>query len=253
MADYRNCSAGRLLWILEQCKAKHEQDRKAGRDSGLFTTWKTLFSMPDDTGDWYVLNSLAQFARLPYLVLSERSRFPENKFTERHFSWMKEVMQVCSAISAGATLSQFISPMKEVSFAMLEVCAHEYSHAHPERKIDEAELTVFREEVATLLDLVTKSDLPGDLKSFLWNQFWNIQSALDNYPICGILPVQESVQSYFGGLLLSRKKYDQIKEQEALCLKTESFLSRLVLALNLTDYGYKMVTTGTELFAKLLN
>lgn len=233
-----NNSAERLLIILRECKERRKKE--AGKR--LFDVWRSMFQMLPNSQDWYVMDSLALFSRLPLQIIEEAKRFGEGQLPkEIYLDWQSDLMNVCSSIAVTAVLQQFIDPISEVSLKSLAACAHQFSLRYPEKVVQEQDISTLRQEVSMLQSAILSADMPSELQRYLLDHIGLIQTALDHYPIIGSSGLKTAVDACIGSVLTSNDLYNQ-SMKEADGQGFWKLAERIALIVQYSEYGYKLLT-----------
>jgi hypothetical protein len=239
-----NNPAARLHNILKECKERNKKDG----NKPLFVVWRSMFSIPDDKPDWYVLNSLALFARLPYQTLEIARRFTSEELPEdTYLDWKDDLLKACSTISSSALLAHFITPVSDVSLKSLQACAHIFSQRYPEKVIAEKDIAELNQKVTELQAELDASDIPDNLKQYLYDHIFLIQTALDHYPIMGSVGLKDAIDSCLGAGFTSTEIVQQTGKTD-VGKRYWEFLSRGAMLIQYSETGIKLLAKASELF-----
>jgi hypothetical protein len=201
----RRDPAGRLFDFLDTGK----KVRDAGRPAHEVLAGLLKVEPPDSVP--LLHRRFAKLAALPGLIERQLRALPGFE-EELHLRWKEQVDPALRHFNLQAGWQEFTNKIEVTSIRDLQWCSEKLSTACAEPLIDEAELATLREDVASLLEETQASALQEGFRDFAVSHLTRILEAIDDYPIAGVQPVREAVQSVVGGLVFEHAKGTRVRE-----------------------------------------
>lgn len=99
------------------------------------------------------------------------------------------------------TLAQMKTSFTAEVLHSLEHCHDRLRREAPDSALNQRELESILTEVQTLMTNVLESELPPEIRSFLLEKLDSLERAMSMYSVTGIKPVEDAVDSIFGGTI----------------------------------------------------
>lgn len=228
MNDQTN-SATRLLSILRNAQGKSENTR-------IHEVWANVLKpqFGEETGDLHYW--LFELRRLVSTVEEEISSVPRinQDLYLRPFSSIRSALEKTNLDAPWRDVKQHLN---ETVMTGLEHCAELLSRERPEPVIPQGELSDLFSKTNALIDDITSSALPTDLKSFLVGCLERIRKAILLYRIHGASALREAFETTIGAAILQKNLSDLEGSDDEQTTKNRfqeilSILSRVLVTAN---------------------
>lgn len=190
MVDNNN-PAGRLYNLLKKVTKKDKG--KIG-----YIVWRDLLNTNDNQ---ILFHNLEQIAGLPR-VIKEQIKLRGNNYE----TLLKSLTEIENAFSTLVYLNNpfevFIGKIDKSMFLTLEVCSEILSSQCPQEHIDSGELSNLRDDIQKLITEILDSDIKESLKKFMVRHLRAIDSAIQDYMISGIEPLEREFEAIIGAAKL---------------------------------------------------
>lgn len=122
---------------------------------------------------------------------------------DEYIDAVKEIQSLLLSSMFQATWNGTVSNLTDKNLLrLLSACANLIDHEQANPSLSEEQLQKYLQECETLLQEITESDLPDDIKTFLVIRFEEICSAIRHYSIGGPERLRTVIQANIGGILL---------------------------------------------------
>jgi len=216
-----NNPAGRLLEIIRKLQAIRKE-----KNIRTDLAWAKLFQIdPDNTG--LLMDRIGKSLQLGNQIGEQIKKLDLN-----HELFLKDINQIVFSFrqmnlqqDINSTLTRIVSE----SIRGLEYCDHELSKQLPEKVIPETSLKKIYDEICSLLEEVTQTDMDDYLKKFMLDKLDLLRQAIELYDIDGCVPIEKALYEIAGNMVFSRDKLEG-KASNEIGKKFKKILLSLYLA-----------------------
>ncbi|EEM02477.1 hypothetical protein [Bacillus pseudomycoides] len=203
------------------------------------STWAKVFEInPDDTSA--LLTSVNSLLSL-FLTTQEYIKNNDKLNNDRNLKFLKRIEQSLSSLNIDGTMSTFKSYMNSETLTALSFISEHMSFVYDfhESVINAEEIGNLVSEIDKLVENITLSDLPEDIKSLLFKNLHTIRSSLISYKISGIDGMKTALEQTIGSLFMNNEvitpvaQDDNVKGIFNIIDKVNSILSTGVAAKDL--------------------
>ncbi|PGE86636.1 hypothetical protein COF01_15400 [Bacillus pseudomycoides] len=203
------------------------------------STWAKVFEInPDDTSA--LLTSVNSLLSL-FLTTQEYIKNNDKLNNDRNLKFLKRIERSLSSLNIDGTMSTFKSYMNSETLTALSFISEHMSFVYDfhESVINAEEISNLVSEIDKLVENITLSDLPEDIKSLLFKNLHTIRSSLISYKISGIDGMKTALEQTIGSLFMNNEvitpvaQDDNVKGIFNIIDKVNSILSTGVAAKDL--------------------
>lgn len=228
--DIQNNPAGRLLDILQL--AMQQQD-----NAKLRSVWATVCGVPDsDTSA--VLDVLADVIKLSNEAKAalEAVDQTEDKIFVEPF---KNIEPFFSEINLENPWHVYKKRLTEATLKGLRYGAYELSRQSPYKVVKATDLEALQSDLSSLMDKVTDSDLPPELKSAIFRRLEGVHHSLRLFSVNGPEGLQEAIDSVVGALVMHSAQIAASASRDSgpLIQDMWTYLQRAATLITLAVYG----------------
>lgn len=187
-----NNPAARLSNFIDRARQAEPPSRET------LETWMQIFGEKDKP------EFLRKFSKLvgliPATINAVRSQVSKTE-ADRLLAWKDQILKGLDPVLFASTWEHAATRLKDpTAYALLGICAVRLSELSPEPVIEDETIAAFHQEVSDLRgDL---DNLPEDLADAIAEYLAAISQALQDYPLCGVDAVGDSVRGIIGDLVL---------------------------------------------------
>ena len=198
-----NNTAGRLLSILNEVKSQKPS-------TNAEVSWGEILDVPKGNRP-LLLRRLGLVLDLPFQIEKQIKSISE--IDDRpYLKWRGSVIQTFRQINLAGPIKAFQDQLKAEALYGLEICAEVLSRHFPDPIPDPNELESIDQEITNLMDYITESSLPPDIKSFLFERLDELHVAIIDYRFGGVTPIVRTVESTYGSIITSREVYEKARQ-----------------------------------------
>ena len=196
--------------------------------------WRAILNEGGARGDQ--LRFLQRFGRvmgLPLLVRDEVSKLTGIDH-EIYLRWIAPMEQAFLVLSLNGTIADMHSRIDQSVLERLEICADLLCRQRPETIVDPKDLAEIKKEVDELRRNVETADIELSLREYLCRHLDDILTAVQDYDMFGIAPLQRAVQATIGSAVLNQEQARKVAATPA-GKRLWEILSHIALVLTLTN------------------
>lgn len=229
-------SAKRLLNILQDCKNLEASPLSAKQ------AWKKVFNIKDEN-DVLLFSRIGKLMQLEQDVLNDiKEYFPH--LVENQKQWTSQLNIAFSRLNFQEKFNNFTSHIdvhviNYLSMASGLLDTKEY------KKIEADELEKFKNEIITLLEEVSSSEMNITVKHFIIKNLSELLSAIEEFNITGVEPIFEKIESLVGHALYDNN-YREVMSKQSIGQKIWSTLNAFAVMFTLANEIPKLPDTMSK-------
>jgi len=200
-----NNPAQRLYEIIKDGKQKP-------REKAAEEVWAELLGVPKKDKS-LLLRRVGYVMALPAAIRESVSAI-SNIDHEVYLKWLPQVEASFSVLNFQMQWTQFIDRFDGAVVYGLEICSDLLSRQNPEKTLPANTIADLHVHVEELLKEVEGTELPEDVKKYISEHLFNIKSALDEYILLGITPLEREFYATIGSIIINRNIYKQSQESQ---------------------------------------
>lgn len=201
MANIDN-PAGRLIDIIEACRRESKQNNEA------LPGWARVLGInPNNIPR--VLSSIADVGGLATKV-DTSIRSIDGLNHSRYVAWIPKFLTPWRNFQVGSGMTYFIQPVDDSMMGLLGVCDDMLRIHRPEPTVSDEQLKSLLALVRELATAISESDLPANLKEFLFKYVEIIDAAISDYRVRGYEGFKSGLERAIGLSIVEREKFEAV-------------------------------------------
>ncbi|UBR28714.1 hypothetical protein LCG60_19035 [Bacillus sp. SD-4] len=177
-------------------------------------TWAKVFGI-DPNDSTALLSSMNSTFQL-FLTTKEYIMQHDRLNNERNLKFLYNIENALSSMNFEGDMSHFMSFINSETLTALSFIGDHMSFIYDlhESKIDTQEISDLISEIDTLVENITASNLPEDIKSLLFKNLDSIRSSLISYKISGIEGMKTALEQTIGSLFMNNEIITPVAQDE---------------------------------------
>lgn len=178
------------------------------------STWATVFEI-DPNDNSALLNSINSLLNL-FLTTQEYIKQNDRLNNERNLKFIDKIGSALSSLNIDGNMSTFMTNMNRETLTALSFMADHMNFVYDlhESIISAEEISNLVSEIDSLVENITQSNLPEDVKSLLFKNLHAIRSSLISYKISGIDGMKTALEQTIGSLFMNNEVITPIAQDD---------------------------------------
>ncbi|MDG1570096.1 MULTISPECIES: hypothetical protein [Bacillus cereus group] len=204
--------ASKLHTLLNE--AYNDCRKASSHNTSYRETWAKVFGIdPDDrTALLSSMNSTFQL----FLTTKDYILKHDRLNNERNLKFLSNIENALSSMNFEGDMSRFKTYMDSETLTALSFISDHMGFIYDlhESKIDAEEITDLITEINNLVENITSSNLPGDVKSLLFKNLDLIRASLISYKISGVEGMKTALEQTIGSLFMNNEVITPVAQDE---------------------------------------
>ncbi|MBB1315808.1 hypothetical protein [Aliivibrio sp. SR45-2] len=236
-----NNPAGRLLKILEKCKAIPRTEKT--RDA-----WAKVLDI-ESKDRILLVGRVGKVFALADEIAIELGRV-EGVDISRYMSWTKYLEIALTSCNFDVAWHDFVSKINEPTLDYLHMASGMLATNRPQPVLAYAELESIYSGAKDIIKEIIAADLPPKMKQYFLDQLRKICTAIEEYQITGSPEVLDIVEATFGKAVLY-KEYLDVRETHKSISKFWKFMANTALVVSTVAGGLQIGDYTKKAFPEL--
>ncbi|MGG0185146.1 hypothetical protein [Bacillus rhizoplanae] len=183
-------------------------------DTSFKKTWAKVFGIdPNDTSA--LLTSMNSMLNL-FLTTQEYIKGNDRLNNERNLKFLSNIELALSSMNFEGDMSNFKSHINSETLTALSFISDHMSFVYDlhENNVNSEEIINLINEIDVLIENITNSTLPEDVKSLLFKNLDSIRSSLISYKISGVEGMRTALEQTIGSLFMNNEHITPVAQDE---------------------------------------
>jgi predicted transcriptional regulator len=238
MIKHTDNPAGRLFLILKKARSINKQSK-------MRTAWAEILEVdPKDTTE--LLRKIGKVNQLPFDI-KDRIKSINNEDHELYLRKLNKVEQALGKLNFNSRWDGFLNIIDDTTVSSLEFISNLLAKENYEKGLS-------KKEIDELLDLTQKfkkelidSNIPEAVKKFILERLNAIESAIHDYKISGIKPIEIEIERSVGSLFMKRGIYNK---EPKWGKKFINFIIKIAPFISFVNDGQTLIGDAIKLLSK---